>query len=51
MTKRGVQAMLCAYIDYLNQKKFGQQELIFHHLVTRGFTKITCVGINMVSSP
>jgi hypothetical protein len=27
----------------LNQKKFRQQENIFHHLVTRGFTKnYTC---------
>jgi hypothetical protein len=26
-------------IDFLNQKKFAQQEIIFHHLVTRGFIK------------
>jgi hypothetical protein len=31
------------YIDCLSQKKFAQQKIIFHHLVTRGFTKIyTC---------
>jgi hypothetical protein len=30
-------------IDCLNQKKFSQREIIFHHLVTRGFTKnYTC---------
>jgi hypothetical protein len=39
MRNRGVQAMLCPYIDCLNQKKFAQQEIIFHHLVTSGFTK------------
>jgi hypothetical protein len=55
MRKRGVQAMLCPCIDCLNQKKFAQHEIIFHHLVTRGYTKkhvgsqkITRVGINMV---
>jgi hypothetical protein len=48
MRNRGVQAMLCRCIDCLNQKKFAQQEIIFHHLVTRGFTKITRLGINMV---
>jgi hypothetical protein len=43
MRNRGVQAMLCPYIDYLNQMKFAQQEINFHHLVTRGFTKnYTC---------
>jgi hypothetical protein len=31
--------MLCPCIDCLNQKKFAQGEIIFHHLVTRGFTK------------
>jgi hypothetical protein len=36
---RVVQTMLCPYIDCLNQEKFAQQEIIFHHLVTRGFTK------------
>jgi hypothetical protein len=35
----GVQAMLCPCIDCLNQKKFAQREIIFHLLVTRGFTK------------
>jgi hypothetical protein len=39
MRNRGVQAMLCPYIDCLNQKKFAQREIIFHYLVTRGFTK------------
>jgi hypothetical protein len=39
MRNRGVQAMLCLCIDCLNQKKFAQHEIIFHHLVTRGFTK------------
>jgi hypothetical protein len=40
---RGVQAMLCPCIDCLNQKKFSQREIIFHHLVTRAFTKnYTC---------
>jgi hypothetical protein len=35
--------MLCPYIDCLNQKKFTHREIIFHHLVTRGFTKnYTC---------
>jgi hypothetical protein len=35
--------MLCPCIDCLNQKKFAQREIIFHHLVTRGFTKhYTC---------
>jgi hypothetical protein len=39
----GVQAMLCPCIDCLNQKKFAQREIIFHHLVTRDFTKnYTC---------
>jgi hypothetical protein len=43
MRNCGVRAMLCPCIDCLNQ-----HEIIFHHLVTRGFTKITRVGINMV---
>jgi hypothetical protein len=43
MRNRGVQSMLCPYIDFLNQNKFAQREIIFHHLVTRGFTKnYTC---------
>jgi hypothetical protein len=42
MRNRGVQA-ICPCIDCLNQKKFAQREIIFHHLVTRGFTKhYTC---------
>jgi hypothetical protein len=39
MRNHGVQAMLCPCIDCHNQKKFAQREIIFHHLVTRGFTK------------
>jgi hypothetical protein len=39
MRNRGVQAMLCPCIDFLNQKKISQREIIFHHLVTCGFTK------------
>jgi hypothetical protein len=39
MRNHGVQAMLCPCIDCLNQKKFTQQEIIFHHLVTCCFTK------------
>jgi hypothetical protein len=43
MRNCGVQAMLCPCIDCLNQKKFVQREIIFHHLVTHGFTKnYTC---------
>jgi hypothetical protein len=43
MRNRGVQAMLCPCIDCINQKKFAKQKIIFHHLVTRGFTKnYTC---------
>jgi hypothetical protein len=43
MRNRGVHAMLCPCIGCLNQKKFAQREIIFHHLVTRGFTKhYTC---------
>jgi hypothetical protein len=43
MRNRGVQARLCPCIDCLNQKKFAQWEIIFHHLVTCGFTKhYTC---------
>jgi hypothetical protein len=44
-----VQAMLCPCINCLIQKKFTQREIIFHHLVTHGFTKkLHVVGINMV---
>jgi hypothetical protein len=43
MRNCGVQAMLCPCIASLNQKKFAKREIIFHHLVTRGFTKYyTC---------
>jgi hypothetical protein len=43
MRNRGVQAMLCPCIHCLNQKKFAHWQIIFHHLVTRGFTKnYTC---------
>jgi hypothetical protein len=43
MRNRGVQAILCPCIDCLDQKKFTQPEIIFHHLVTHGFTKnYTC---------
>jgi hypothetical protein len=43
MRNRDLQAMLCPCIDCLNQKKFAQWEIIFHHLVTRAFTKnYTC---------
>jgi hypothetical protein len=36
-------AMLFPCIDCLNQKKFAQREIIFHLLVTHGFTKnYTC---------
>jgi hypothetical protein len=43
MINCGVQAMLCSCIDCLNQKKSARREIIFHHLVTRGFTKqYTC---------
>jgi hypothetical protein len=39
MRNRGVQAMPCPCIDCVDQKKCPQREIIFHHLVTRGFTK------------
>jgi hypothetical protein len=43
MRNCGVQEMRCLCIDCLNQKKFAQREIIFHHLVTRAFTKnYTC---------
>jgi hypothetical protein len=43
MRNCGVQAMLCPCIGCLNQKKFAQWEIIFHHLVTCGLTKhYTC---------
>jgi acyl-homoserine lactone acylase PvdQ len=48
MTNCGVQAMLCPYIDCLNQKEFAQWEIIFiiwSHVVSQN---ITHVGINMV---
>jgi hypothetical protein len=39
MRNHGVQAMLFPCIDCPNQKKFAQREIIFHHLLTHGFTK------------
>jgi hypothetical protein len=36
MRDRSVQAMLCPCIDCLNQKKFAQRKIIFHHLANRG---------------
>lgn len=38
-TNRGVQTMYCPCFDCVNQKKFGQRDNIFHHLITRGFTQ------------
>jgi hypothetical protein len=46
MRNRGVLAMLRPCIDCLNQKKFTQREIIFHHLVTHGFTKNYTCSIN-----
>jgi hypothetical protein len=43
-----VHAMLFPCIDCLNQKKFAQQEIIFHHLSHVVLQNITRVGINMV---
>jgi hypothetical protein len=40
MRNHSAQPMLCLFIDCLYQKKFAQREIIFHHLVTCGFTKI-----------
>jgi hypothetical protein len=40
MRNHDVQAMLCPCIDCLNQRKFAQREIIFHHLVTHGFTTL-----------
>ena len=31
--------MHCPCVDCLNQKKFGQRDNIFHHLITHGFKK------------
>jgi hypothetical protein len=43
MRNCGVQAMLFLCIDCINQKKFAQREIIFHHLVICGFKKnYTC---------
>jgi len=39
MRNRGVPSMHCPCVDCLNQKKFGQWDNIFHHLITRGFKK------------
>jgi hypothetical protein len=48
MRNRGVQAMLCPCIDYLNQKNLHNGKsffIIWSHMVSQ---KITRVGINMV---
>ena len=43
MRNRGVPTMYCSCLDCLNQKKFGQRDSIFHHLITRGFKEnYTC---------
>ena len=43
MRDRGVPTMCCPCVDCLNQKKFGQRDNIFHHLITRGFKEnYTC---------
>ena len=34
---RDVPTMYCPCVDCLNQKKFGQRDNIFHHLITHGF--------------
>ena len=39
MRDRGVPTMCCPCVDCLNQKKFGQGDNIFHHLITRRFKK------------
>ena len=39
MRNWGVPSMHCPCVDCLNQKKFGQWDNIFHHLITRGFKK------------
>ena len=48
MRNRSVPTMHCPCVDCVNQKKFGQWDNIFHHLITRGLKKITHVGISMV---
>ena len=43
MRNKGVPTMYCPYFDCINQKKLRQRDNIFHHLITRGFTKnYTC---------
>ena len=37
MRNWGVSTMYCPCVDCLNQKKLGQRDNIFHHLITRGF--------------
>ena len=39
MRNQGVPTMYCSCLDCLNQKKFGQRDNIFHHLITCGFKK------------
>jgi hypothetical protein len=39
MTSRGRGWMYCPCFDCLNQKKIGQRDNIFHHLITRGSKK------------
>jgi hypothetical protein len=39
LRNRCVQSVLCPCIDSLNQKKSAEREVLFRHLVTRGFTK------------
>ena len=43
MRNWGVSTMYCPCVDCINQKKFGQWDNIFHHLITHGFKKnYTC---------
>ena len=43
MRNRGVPTMHFPCVDCLNQKKFGQRDNIFHHLITPGFKEnYTC---------
>ena len=37
MRNWGVSTMYCPCVDCINQKKFGQWDNIFHHLITHGF--------------
>lgn len=43
MRNRGVPTIYCPCVDCKNEKKFGQRDNIFTHLVMRGFKKnYTC---------